>query len=129
MRVEREVEKGYRIVVETKNSILEMRDVSDVSLAGDTVRFICRDNEEHELPLGARGFRRLRRKMWRADFLKQWGVGKVFFAGIVVFLAVYFAGLVAVEYATSDGACEGQDLAQEQALDAQPPVPAEAWRP
>lgn len=137
MRVEREAEKGYRIIIDTKTDVREMRGVTGISLDGEAVNFSCMDGSVEKMNLGSAGFRKLRRKMWRADVLKQWGVGKLFFAGLVAFLAIYFAILVAVEYATSDGSCGSEIYSEDGYTVTQPFVPgaepssppAEGWRP
>lgn len=134
MRVEREPDKGYRIVIDTKTDIREMRGVTGMTLDGSVVRFSCNDGSAEEVDLGAEGFQKIRRKMRRADFIKQWGIGKCFFAGLVLFLAAYFAVLVAIEYATSDGSCgDGAFLGEEYSVTqpaspSQPETP-ETWRP
>ena len=150
MRVEKEAQKGYRVVVDSKTSIREIRDVTDMSLEGDIVTFANSGVVLAQLPLGAAGFRKLRRKVWRADVMKKWGVGKLLFVGSVGAFAVYFVSLVVIGLFTYDeGATAGLAVQEEYTVE-QPQVapepsmelpkpwtpplnqksaPAESWKP
>lgn len=150
MRVEKETEKGYRIVVDSKTTIREIRGVTEMSLEGDTVTFANSDGQLAQLPLGASGFRKLRRKVWRADVMKKWSLLKLLFVGSVGAFAIYFVSLVVIGLVTYDDGASADLAVQEEYTVEQPLVspsapteapqswvppvspksaPAETWKP
>jgi hypothetical protein len=136
MRVERDQEKGYRVVVDSSSIVRELREVTGVVLEGDDVIFSCAEGPSERVPLGAAGFRSLRRKMRTADFLKRWGSGKCFLAALVAFLVLYFSALLAVEVVassmSSDTAYSDNEYTVEQPVEQgeAPASPsAEGWKP
>jgi len=137
MRVEREKDKGYRVFVDTKTDLRELREVVSAAIAGDMVTLTCSDGVSTQVGIGAPGFRSLRRKMWLADMLHRWGSWKFYFAGLLVFLVVYFSALLAIEVVASDEIQVVPPVIEEeyevgQSLPMQSPAApptAEGWRP
>jgi hypothetical protein len=131
------MEKGYRMVVESKTSVRELREVTSVTLEGEDVVFSCAGGSSERAPIGVPGFRKARRKMWWADVRKRWGSWKIFLVGLVTFAVIYFAILVAVEYAISATTKSAVVYSGEEYSVSQPITPeqeppsssAEGWRP
>lgn len=133
MRVEKETEKGYRVVVDSKTTIREIRGVTEMSLEGDTVTFANSEGQLAQLPLGASGFRKLRRKVWRADVMRNWGLAKTLFLGSVGAFAIYFLSLVVIGFVTYDEGATSDLAVQEEYTVEQPQespsAPTEAPQP
>ncbi len=101
MRVEREKDRGYRILISDGEQVQEMRGVCSVKLNGKDVVFENAPTAANAIsmsfPLGPKGFASIRRKMWRADVLYKWGAGKCFLASVFLFLMFWMTGLIVTE--------------------------------
>lgn len=133
MRVEKEAQRGYRVVIDSKTSIREIRGVTDMTLDGEVVTFASSGEQLAQLPLGASEFRKLRRKVWRADVMKKWSLVKLLGVGFVGAFAVYFMSLIVIGLFTYDEGATAGVAVQEEYVVEQPQVvpsqPSEAPKP